>query len=217
MNSDEYDGWLRIARRFSRRADEAEDVLHDALLAAAHAGRSELGDEDARRWFTGVLRNQAAMRARTEGRRRAREAQAAAESPHTAQATPALLLWERLGFERLPCSARSVLVLALHGLARAEIAATLGISPEALRQRLVVLRKHVGRLPEAQRREALALAYARRDQRAEDFDLGLIRRALQARLTMDHEAQEKSSEDTQAHRVGTHDPDGHLLVLRGKT
>lgn len=202
MTSEQYTDWLTVARRYSRVAPEAEDLLHDALLVAAGADRLDLTDEANRRWLTGVIRNQAAFRARSAVRQRQREEAVASGADATLQ-EPLATARAALGVQSLPRSAQSVLALALHGLGRDEICAVLGLSATAFRQRLVTLRRGLGRLPDAYQREALALAYARRQRRADDLALGLIRRALLARVRV-------------APGVGTHDPDGHLLVLAHK-
>jgi len=203
VTPEQYSRWLAVARRHTRVASEAEDLLHDALLAAAHADRLDLEDEANRRWLTGVLRRHAAFQARSAVRRRQREADAAPDELASTDASP-LDAWAALELAALPRSARSVLALALHGLTRDEICAVLDLSATAFRQRLVTLRRGLGRLPDDLQREALALAYARRLSRADDLALGLIRRALLARLRV-------------APGVGTHDPDGHLLVLGQKS
>src|SRR5437016_6192276 len=69
----DYEHWLMIARRYSRRRDEAADLLHDSLLDAIRAGRSNFAEEPTQRWFAGVLRNRAAMTARSAARRTRRE------------------------------------------------------------------------------------------------------------------------------------------------
>jgi RNA polymerase sigma-70 factor (ECF subfamily) len=103
--------------------------------------------------------------------------------------------------ERLPPAARRVAVLALHGLNADEIRWILGVSAVAFRQRLTSIRKVIGALPPSQRAEALALAYVRDPARTVDLQFGLIRRALMAALRgLDG--------------IGTHDTDGHLLVVR---
>ncbi len=203
MTPEQYADWLAVARRHSRVASEAEDLLHDALIAAADADRLDLADERHRRWLTGTLRNLAAFRARSAVRRKQREA---AQAPPEDATPPAPLLGAEGSLARsgLPRSARSVLALALHGLRRDEICAILGLSDAAFRQRLVTLRRGLDRLPETSRQEALALAYARRQSRGDDLALGLIRRALLARSAT-------------APGLGTHDPDGHLLVLGHKS
>ncbi|MEM1056618.1 MAG: sigma factor [Bacteroidota bacterium] len=199
MTPAHYTDWLAVARRHSRVASEAEDLLHDALIIAAAASRLDLDDESNRRWLTGVIRNQAAFRARSAVRRRQREA---ATTPDDRQEPTDTLADANAAFhiDGMPPSARRVLVLALHGLRRDEICAVLGISGTAFRQRLVTVRRRLGALPESVQREALALAYARRQSRADDLALGLIRRALLARTQV-------------APGIGTHDPDGHLLVI----
>ncbi|MGF7006351.1 hypothetical protein [Aminobacter sp. BE322] len=64
---------LRQARRASRRADEAEDLLQTVLVAAVEAGRTDLNKPENRRWLEGALRHGAAFDARTAIRRRRRE------------------------------------------------------------------------------------------------------------------------------------------------
>lgn len=202
MTSEQYSTWLTVARRHSRVAEEAEDLLHDALIAAARADRLNLDKEANRRWLTGVLRRHAAFQARSAVRRRQREADAE-PNELTTPVDPRVESWSALDLATLPRSARSVLALALHGLSRDEICAVLNLSATAFRQRLVTLRKGLGQVPDAFQREALALAYARRQSRADDLALGLIRRALLASSSV-------------APGLGTHDPDGHLFVLDEK-
>ena len=199
MTPGQYRDWLAVARRHARADLEAEDLLHDALLAAADAGRLDLGAEANRRWLTGVIRNRAAFQARSAVRRRARDGRYA-EAGATSRASEDLpLSWDALGLEAVPPSARRVLVLALHGLGRDEVCAVLDVSPAALRQRLVALRRALSRRP-ALEDEVLAAAGSRRDERASK-PVGLMRRAL-------------SACDRLASGLGTHDPDGHLIVLR---
>ena len=56
------------ALRLCRRADEAEDLVQETLLAGVLAGRHDMP------WLSGVLRRQAAMAARSGARRRRLEA-----------------------------------------------------------------------------------------------------------------------------------------------
>jgi RNA polymerase sigma factor (sigma-70 family) len=199
MNLDTYRHLRTEARRHVRRAQDADDLVQDALLIALEQGRN---DDPA--WLAGVIRNQAAMQARSAIRRRRREAAVAEgevadqriaitheEAPPSAGAL----------LQRLPPAARRVAVLALHGLNAEEIRWVLGISAPAFRQRLTSIRKAMGALPPSQRAEALALAYVRDPARAVDLQFGLIRRALKAAL---------GGTDG----IGTHDADGHLIVLR---
>lgn len=183
------------ARRHTRRAADADDLVQDALLIALEQGR---GDDPA--WLAGVIRNQAAMQARSAIRRRRRETAVAEDDVAPAhEATPpsacALL-------ERLPPAARCVAVLALHGLNAEEIRWVLGIAETAFRQRLTRIRKALGELSPSQRAEAMALAYVRDPARSVDLQFGLVRRALKAAL------QDRAG-------IGTHDADGHLIVVRG--
>jgi DNA-directed RNA polymerase specialized sigma24 family protein len=194
MNLDTYLHLHAEARRHARCAVDADDLVQDALLIALEQGRS---DDPA--WLAGVIRNQAAMQARSAIRRRRREAAVAEDDVANAHedsppSAGALL-------ERLPPAARRVAVLALHGLNAEEIRWVLGISATAFRQRLTSIRKAMGALPPSQRAEALALAYVRDPARTVDLQFGLIRRALKAAL---------GGTDG----IGTHDADGHLIVLR---
>ncbi len=210
MDLDTYRRLRTEARRHARRAQDADDLVQDALLIALEQGVEHPGHHDPA-WLTGVIRHRAAMDARTAIRRRRREvavaqdeATRASEPEHepTSAPSPAALL------ARLPPSARRVAVLALHGLNAEEIRWILGIADTAFRQRLTSIRKAIGALPPTQRAEAIALAYVRDPARSVDLQFGLVRRALKAALRGDsgHEAP----------GLGTHDADGHLIVLRGR-
>ena len=194
MDLDAYRHLRAEARRHARRAADADDLVQDALLIALEQGRS---DDPA--WLAGVIRNQAAMQARSAIRRRRRESTVVEDevaiAHEEAQPSAGALL------ERLPPAARRVAVLALHGLNAEEIRWVLGISAAAFRQRLTSIRKAMGALPPSQRAEALALAYVRDPARTVDLQFGLVRRALKAAL---------GGTDG----IGTHDADGHLIVLR---
>lgn len=205
MTIDAYRHWLGVARRYSRRANEAEDLLQESLLAALQSGRQPLDDAAVGPWFHGVLRNRAALRARTAARERIREASAvlpedSIENP--VHHSPALD-WQEIA--TLPDGLRRVLVLTLSGLDRAEIRQVLAISDTALRQRLRALRKHLGE-PRTADFHALAATYAARLERNNPPDGGLRRAALArgpARLA--------------AFRFAVADPDCNLLAIGGKT
>ena len=116
------------ACRHARRAHDADDVVQDALLIALEQQRS---DDPA--WLAGVIRNQAAMQARSAIRRRRRETAVAVDdialgpehgSGQVPRSASALLA-------RLPPAARRVAVLALHGLNAEEIRWVLGINAAA--------------------------------------------------------------------------------------
>lgn len=70
---------LTIARTLSRVPDEAEDLLHDALLEAIRSGCSDFSHAATLRWLTGTMRNLAAMTAR--GAQRHRSGAAAVVTP----------------------------------------------------------------------------------------------------------------------------------------
>lgn len=199
MDLPDYRELCALARRYSARGEEAEDLLQDTLLAALQAGRSDLP------WLVGTLQNQAAMAARGAVRQKQREANYAsldreasvALAPSTGESAHAI----DSVLARLPRAARRVAILALHGLDADEIRWILGITATAFRQRLSSIRKSLGSLPAASRGEALALAYLRDPARALDLQFGLLRRHLQAALAA-------------RPGLGTHDLDGHLLVIR---
>lgn len=194
MDLDAYRRLRTEARRHARRAADVDDLVQDALLIALEQGR-----QDDTAWLAGVIRNQATMQARTAIRRRRREAAVAEDdiTPVREEMPPsgAALLG------RLPPAARRVAVLALHGLNAEEIRWILGLSATAFRQRLTSIRKTLGALPPSQRAEAMALAYVRDPTRSVELQFGLIRRALKAALRG-------------VDGIGTHDADGHLIVLR---
>lgn len=206
MDLDTYRRLRTEARRHARRAQDADDLVQDALLIALeqgseHPGRAHPSRDDPA-WLIGVIRHRAAMDARTAIRRRRREAavaedEATAAHPTEPPPSPTALL------ARLPPSARRVAVLALHGLGAEEIRWILGIADTAFRQRLTTIRKTIGALPPSQRAEAIALAYVRDPARSADLQFGLVRRALKAALRGDP-------------GLGTHDADGHLIVVRGR-
>lgn len=186
----------RQARRLAQSIEEAEDLVQDTLLAALQAGRSDTP------WLTGTLRLQAAMRVRSAVRRRRREAESALHSEPALAApvadgaqAPALL---RL----LPPAARRVATLALHGLNADEVRWILGISDAAFRQRLTSIRKALEQRPGA---PTMDIADRRADStmRGNELQFGLMRRGLKAAL-----------QDNPG--LGTHDADGHLIVLRGR-
>ena len=178
-----------LARRLSRDASAAEDLLQDALIVAIRTGR--LGEAGASNWMAGVMRNLALTTARAEARRRRREAifvetcadGGAAESPPV---PPQFI-------DSLPPSLRSVALLAAAGATRAEIGHLLGLADTALRQRLAALRKRW----RAQGEQDFAAA----PDLAGRLALGSIRRALLplARRTR--------------FLLASHDPDGHLFAF----
>ena len=197
MDLKDYRRLRRRARRHSHRPEDADDLVQDVLVAALEAGRF---DDP---WIAGVIRNKAALAARSAVRRRRRETLVAdsadsdaAIEPGTEPAPAAQSL-----LSALPPAARRVAILALHGLAAEEIRWILGLTPAAFRQRVSRIRRQLGDLPPQLRAEALALAYVRDPARSVDLQFGLVRRALKAALLG-------------RAGLGTHDADGHLIVIR---
>jgi RNA polymerase sigma-70 factor (ECF subfamily) len=188
---------LSIARSLSRVPADAEDLLQDALLEAIRSGRADFSQAATLRWLTGTMRNLAAMTARGAHRRRVRDAlwtEARGASTPPRLPSPAWRDDPQVAdtIRALPPALRRVAELALAGLDREEIAWVLGVSDVTLRQRISALRKRLGELgaaPEAA--QALHLP------------IGLMRRALLPVVRA-----------TDA--PGTHDPDGHLLVIAGR-
>ena len=181
------------AARLSRSAADTEDLVQETLLAALQAGRAD-GP-----WLHGVMRNLAVMQARTAGRRRKREASAELTSESVAGIQPLASTPRPAWLMQLPPSARRVAVLALHGLSAEEIQWLLGIAPTAFRQRLSRIRRGMEALSPALRAESIALAYTRDPQRSVALQFGLVRRALKRAMA--------------GQGMGTHDLDGHLLVI----
>lgn len=178
---------LRFARRQTRRAAEAEDLLHEALIVALKAGRFPTGGD--RAWFCGVLRKLAAMQARTAARRLRREQQL--DIPEAEDAGSA----DPLAFAAtLSPGLRIVMLLAIAGHNRLEIRHLLGISDEALRQRILMLRRawrDAGHVESSL--ELIGLRYP--------LESGRIRQALLP-ITRSGRA-----------AFASHDPDGHLFAI----
>jgi RNA polymerase sigma-70 factor (ECF subfamily) len=191
MRQQHYTQLLALARRCSRRADEAEDLVHDALIVALEQGRCELGDAANRRWVAGVIRNSACMRARTAGRRKLRDGAWLAvqqpDQPPPERSTSRLV-------DDLPSALKAVAALALSGHSRRDIAYLLRISDDALRQRILALKRQLARrgvaMPEACAGLKLDLAYGR------------IRQALLPGFQRHLGA------------FASHDPDGHLFYVK---
>ncbi len=187
----------QAARRLCRRPGDAEDLVQDVLLAAWQAGRCDPP------WLFAVLRRQAAFQARSAARRRTRESAHAADAdvvdapPAPDDPAPTPPDW----LQRLPPAGRRVAVLALHGLGAEEIRWLLGTTPAAFRQRLAGIRRALADLPASAREEARALAGLRDPVRSVALPFGRVRQVLRTAMHGDG--------------LGTHDTDGHLLVLNG--
>ncbi len=177
-----------VARRECGEA--AEDVVQEALLAAVRAGRADLHDPLTIRWLRGVVRNRARMADRGAGRRRLRETAWHRDRPET-EAAPGEVD-DFVG--TLPPALRTLVTLALTGHNRREIAYLLDLSDEALRQRIVALKKKLRTAGIAMPAEFTGLNL--------DLAYGRIRDALLPQLLR------------QGGTFASHDPDGHLFVVR---
>ncbi len=187
-----------LARRHVRGAQEADDLLQEALILALQKGR--LPRRDLEPWLAGTIRNLAATARRGAMRRVRREAAfadlavstgPAADDPAAAAGRTGL---PRAFVETLPASLRLVALLAGAGATRAEIAHVTGASDAALRQRLAALR--------ARRRLFRdAGGEAAPDAPALQLPFGAIRRALMPVARRPGVA------------LASHDPDGHLLAF----
>jgi RNA polymerase sigma-70 factor (ECF subfamily) len=183
-----------LARRASRRPEEADDLLQTALLAALESGRTDLASPETRRWLAGVIRNRAAFEARTSARRRRREsAWEEAFLPHAQRGGGgSRQRGETEGaaaLTGLSPALRVTALLALSGHTRQEIGWLLNLSDAALRQRISQLKR------------ALDSAPAPDADPAGPFAFGRIRRALLGPTRRKNAI------------LASHDPDGHLFVV----
>lgn len=182
------EGLRRIARRHVRTPEEAEDVVQEVLVGAVAAGR-RLDEAGFQAWARGAIRRQAAFLARGAGRRARREAAWRPPEPDAPPAFPPHFV------AALPPGLRRLARLVDAGLDRREIAWLLGLTDDAFRQRLAALRLRW-------RASGLAGDTRRAASGSDRLALGLLRRALKRRL---------AAVDGPA--VGSHDPDGHLLIF----
>ena len=181
---------LGTARRHARRADEAEDIVQEVLLAAFAAGRLDLAVPENRKWLAGAIRRRAAFDARSAARRRAREAQWRPEAePAPDDAEPPASIPSGL-----PKSLRVVAALALSGHTRREIAYLLGLTDAAVRQRIAALKKAF--------RRSGGRAPAGLPGLSRDLPYGRIREGLRPYLA-------RNNGD-----FASHDPDGHIFLIR---
>lgn len=188
-----YGRLLRIAQRHTRRADEAADLLQEALLEAVKANRTDLSDRATQRWLAGVIGNKAKLLARGAARRIRRESEWHNErQPQEPAGDPADFA---AVLEGLPPALRALAALALTGHDRREIAYLLGLPDTALRQRVRSLKRHLrargAEMPAGLPGLRLEVSYGR------------IRDALLPLLLRQGGG-----------GFASHDPDGHAFVVR---
>ncbi|WP_157776528.1 sigma factor [Nitratireductor aquibiodomus] len=123
---------LKTAHRHASHQIEAEDLLHETLIAALTAGNRPCVEN--RAWLQGVMRNVAATKRRSAYRRSRRENATLVIEPTDDSEVPTEFL------SSLPRSQRIVALLALGGHTRNEIRHLLRISDASLRQRIAGLR-----------------------------------------------------------------------------
>lgn len=182
---------LRRARRQSPLADEAQDLLQTALLAAIEAQRGDMTCSENRRWLGGVLRNRALHEARSAARRRRRES--AYLHLNDAGEEPAALPEPGQFVTALPPALRTTALLALTGHTKPEIAWLLSLSDAALRKRISEIRRRW--------RQAGFRILPEQGGPRGNLPFGLVRRSLLPRVR-----------DAGA-VLASHDPDGHLFVV----
>lgn len=182
---------LQVLANRAARSSDADDLLHEALIAALAAGHDDMSTPEARRWLYGTIRNKARMAARSGARALRREADWSRHRPEPGEPEAATHL---AAIAALPPALKAVAALALSGHTRAEIAWLLHLEDAALRQRITQLRRRLVAAgltpPTGLPGLNLNLAYGR------------IRQALLPLLRQ------------RSGRFASHDPDGHLFVVR---
>jgi len=129
--------------RMTGRRDLAEDLTQDVFLRLARAARGLRPDTRLRGWLFTVAHNVLVSHARA-ARVTAALASELAERPTAGGPTPfeavadsATQLRVERALARLPIASREVILLvAIEGLSAADAGAALGLTPEAVRQRL---------------------------------------------------------------------------------
>lgn len=213
MTAKEYTHLLSIAQRIAYNANEAQDLLQEALIVAIDKNRLDFSSDDDQKWIAGVMRKKALHESRTISRKNNRDQVFSSEKQRHSESDthePPIDTVDTLHplLDKLSPAARKVAVLVIHGLNRKEICTLLSLSDTAFRQRLTSIRKALNPLPSKLHQEIIALAYASRQQREAQepsLPVGLIRRALLKSLNR--------NADNNPQSVGTHDPSGHLIVV----
>lgn len=138
----------RLARRLSRDAEAAQDLVQETFLRAAARPSALPGEPSAgAAWLTRVLVNLCHDRFRRLAVRRAHAATAkSAADRHETEAAALARLTVEAALSTLPVRRRAIVVLAeLEGLDTAEISRLLGISRVTVRWHLATGRKQLAR------------------------------------------------------------------------
>lgn len=189
-----YAALLAIARRYSRRKQEAQDLLQSAFLVAVQAGRSDVSKAENRRWLVGVIKNIAAFDARSAARRMSRDT---AWHRTVEQFTPEPKLADsKVAFaNKLPPRLRTAALLIFGGHTRAEVGWLLGVSDMAVRQYVHAIKRRwqqecqTSLGPEPLLSGTLPFGQMRQDMRRH---IGLLKHGQVGQVVL-----------------ASHDPDGH--------
>lgn len=134
------DSLRRYARALTRDEDEAEDLVHDALVRAYQGRRQFRAGRSLKAWLLSVLHNafvDTVRKRRAEARRLSHVAEMAPREAPPNQDHAVHLAQVRNAFMELPESQRAVLhLIVLEGLSYQEAAATLSIPLGTLMSRL---------------------------------------------------------------------------------
>lgn len=194
-NSPPFEELNQLARKYTRRIEETDDLVQDLLLEAVRQEKDFTADHFMA-WAHGVLRNRAAFIVRTEERRRKREKAVQEKRDDPDQYRPA---FPESFTGNLSPSLQITARLINCGLNQKEIEYLLGISSQTLRQRFTALRKKWTVFLEA---TGSGPEYSKEPVR-DPFDIGLLRRSLK-----------KSFHGNPDKMIGSFDPDGHLFIVR---
>jgi len=126
-----YQSLLDMARRQSRGAVDAENLLQDGLIEAILTARSDLSRLEQRRWLCALIRDRARIAADAAARARQQP-----DAPVEDISVTALLI-------SLPPDLKSVATLTLTGHTRRELAHALQLDDATLRQRVAALGKRL--------------------------------------------------------------------------
>lgn len=190
---DAYDECLRVASRCARDRSDAADLVQTVFVQALERGVSELDAPDRRAWLRGALRRRAAFEARVAGRRRRRESRWD-DARGSAEPTSAPWQFSAEFLGQLQPSVRALAALASADLNPDEIRSVLRLSGTAFRKRLSMLRRFVREATEA----GLGVVVTRNTV----YALGPARTSVIESLRRSPQAV-----------LGSHDPDGHLLII----
>jgi len=190
---DAYDECLRVAARCSRDRADAGDLVQTVFLQALERGISALDAPDRRAWLRGALHRRAAFEARVAGRRRRRESRWG-DARDSADPSPAPWQFSAEFLAQLQPSVRALAALASADLNPDEIRSVLRLSGTAFRKRLSLLRRFVRDASEA----GLGIVVTRNTV----YALGPARASVIESLRRRPQSV-----------LGTHDPDGHPLII----